>query len=91
MAAIEPHQFRKTQPGTVHDFKHGAIAHRQRIVKIDIQQLIHFINVDVFRQMTAAAWRSDPFGRVGNQHTLADLPVEKTAQRRQAQREAGRL
>ncbi|MNT39753.1 hypothetical protein D3C72_1760250 [compost metagenome] len=79
MATVQPHQFRKTQPCPVHHLKHSAIAYRQRIVKIDIQQLIHFIDVDVFRQMAATAWRADPFGGVGYQHALADLPVEKTA------------
>ena len=53
MAAIQPHQLGEAQAGAVHHLQHGAIAHRQRIVEIDLQQLVHFIDVDVFRQMAA--------------------------------------
>ena len=68
MAAIQPHQLGEAQAGAVHHLQHGAIAHRQRIVEIDLQQLVHFIDVDVFRQMAAATRRADAFGGVGVQY-----------------------
>ncbi len=62
---IKVDQFRQTQPGTVHHLQHGAVAHGQRIVKIDIQQPVYVVNVDIFRQMARRLRRGDPFCRVG--------------------------
>ncbi len=88
MAAVHIHQLRQAQSAAVHHLQHRAVAHRQRIVKVDLQQLIHFVDVDVLRQMARVARRGDPFGGIGGEFALADLPVEKAAQRRQTQREA---
>jgi hypothetical protein len=58
---IEVHQLRQTQPGTVHHLQHRAVAHGQRIVKIDIQQAVYVVDVDIFRQMARRFRRGDPF------------------------------
>jgi len=74
---IEPHQFGKTQTRAVHHFQHCPIAHGEGIVDINIQQPIHIIDVDVFRQMT---WRfrcRNTFRRVSFEFVLADQPVKK--------------
>lgn len=87
MAAIQPHQLGEAQAGAVHHLQHGAIAHRQRIVEIDLQQLVHFIDVDVFRQMAAATRRADAFGGVGVQY--APLTSQSRKLRNEESRSAG--
>ena len=90
MITVDIDQLGQSQPGTVHDFKHGAIAYGQRIVKIDIQQPVHVIHVDVFRQMARRFRRADAFRRVRFELALAYLPVEKASQRGKTQRQARR-
>ena len=53
----------------IHHFQHRPVAHRQRIVKVDLQQLIHFININVFRQMARFTRRHHPFGRIGGRQS----------------------
>ena len=77
---IKINQLGQTQPGTVHHLQHRAVTHRQRIVKIDIQQAIDIIDVDIFRQMTRCFWRGNAFRRVGFKAALAHQPVEETPQ-----------
>ena len=74
---IEPHQFGKTQTRAVHHFQHCPIAHGEGIVDINIQQPIHIIDVDVFRQMTRRFRCRNTFRRVGFELVLADQPVKK--------------
>lgn len=90
MLQVEVHQLRETQARAVHHLQHCAVANGQRIVKIDIQQAVYVVDVDIFRQMTRGFRRGDPFRRVGFQTALTDQPVEETAQGRESERRARR-
>ena len=62
---IKINQLGQTQPGTVHHLQHRAVAHGERIVKVDIQQAVYVVDVDIFRQMARRFRRGDPLCRVG--------------------------
>ena len=87
---IQVDQFGQTQSRAVHHLQHRPIAHRQRIVEIDIQQSIDVIDVNIFWQVAGNFRRGNPLRRIGAELALADQPVEETAQRRQAKRQACR-
>ncbi|MNE40997.1 hypothetical protein D3C80_1350450 [compost metagenome] len=80
MFAVDTHQFRKTQSRAVHHFQHRPVTHGKRIVEVDFQQFIHFIDIKIFRQMFGGARRRNTFGGVGAQYALTYQPVEKAAQ-----------
>jgi electron transport complex protein RnfD len=59
--------------------QHRPVAHRQRVVKVDVQQAIDVIHVDIFGQMARSLRRGYPFCRVGRELALTHHPVKKAA------------
>jgi len=74
---IQPHQLGKTQTRAVHHFQHCTVAYSEGIVDINIQQPIHIVDVDIFRQMTRRFRCRNTFRRVSFEFVLADQPVKK--------------
>ena len=65
MLEVKVDEFRQTQACAVHHLQHRAVAHGERIVKVDIQQAVYVVDVDIFRQMARRFRRGDPLCRVG--------------------------
>ena len=76
---IKVDQLRQTQTCTVHHFQHRPVAHRERIVEVDIQQPIYIIDIDIFRQVAGNFRRRNPLRRVSGQFALTDHPVKEAA------------
>ena len=79
---ISVDQFGQTQSRAVHHLQHRPIAHRQRIVEIDIQQSIDVIDVNIFGRWRGIFGAAIPFAGLA----LSSPPTSQSKKLRSADR-----